>query len=213
MFINRQLRLALLISFFWHVFLMTSVSIVFLPRGLKVKQYSSVAFLGSILRSPVSFAEAPLALREFPLEIDSQRQSFFYGEPQGSLISEKKAFEPDEFIDTDLPLDQGYGAGSYATLAREDSSKQSSKLEREVVFRPPIPKYPEWAGNQEAIGSCVVFKIYISSQGLVQAATNVQGSGNPEIDASLARYVRKWRFAPVVKEAQWQTVKINLDVE
>lgn len=207
MFISRQLRIALLISFFWHLFLMASVSIVFLPKGLQPKQYTSVDFFGSILRS--AFEQGGLArapLREFPSEIDTEGQSFFYGRPGGSLLSEKEPFNPEDFIDIDV-------SKKSATLLASSVSREMS-LQREVIFRPPIPQYPEWADSQEFMGGCVIFRIYISSQGLVQVATNIQGSGNPEIDASLARYVRKLRFAPVAgQKGAWQTVKLSLDLE
>ncbi|MCQ9208336.1 MAG: energy transducer TonB [Omnitrophica bacterium] len=208
MFISRQLRLTLLISFFGHLFLMGFVSVVFLPKGFQRKQYSTVDFLGSILGGDVSFKETRRALAKLPPEIDLQRQSFFYEGPEVVLPVKKKIFNPDGFIEIDNLKESIAFAASFVAAPE-------GHLEREVIFRPPVPKYPEWAESRESIGNCVVFKIYISSRGLVEAATNVQGSGNPEIDASLARYIRKWRFAPVREQKAQvaQTVKISLDLK
>lgn len=209
MFINRQMRLALLISLLWHLFWMFSVSILFLPSGFKLKRYSSVHFLGSILRGPLSFDRAQPTQEKhlvgFPSEADIQRMSHFNKSPDASLPAEKVVFSPDSFIDVDISKDNAATMVSFLT-------EKAISAQREIIFRPPLPEYPEWEEGQRYITSCLVFKIYISSQGLVQEIINEQASGNPEIDAALARYIRKWRFAPASGlQGQWQTIKINLN--
>ncbi len=259
MLIGRQLRIALLISLLWHLFWMTSVSIVFLPSGLKLKQYSSVYFLGSILRDSISFAQAPLDRKPFsngagqvphadkkhfaelpseadirgishftPLEIinplEAKFLTGFSEKPYVSLPVKRDTLNPDSFIDVDTRQRPGFsGLSSEAqaevgTATQRDSSLLQNRPSpsrsggREIIFQPPISEYPEWIDSREFKGSSVVFKIYISADGLVQEITNVQLSGNPEMDAALARYIRRWRFAPIFSlPGQWQTIKIKLD--
>lgn len=215
MIINRQLRITLLISFLWHLFWLSCVTIIFLPSGLKPRQYSSVHFLGSILSNSVAHVERPKQLPgkvktevpevEFPSEALVGKISHFKQSPHPTLAVEKEILSPDDIIDVDAPKEIAPSLLSFA-------STEKASAQREVIFQPPFPEYPEWLGNQEFRASSAVFKIYISSQGLVQEIVNVQASGNPEIDVVLARYVKRWRFAPAQpQEGHWQTVKINLD--
>lgn len=208
MVINHQLRVALLISLLCHLFWMSFVSIIFLPQGLQAQNYSSVYFFGSILTGPVAIldARAPLDRRPYPenqsflLEMEAQRESSDRL-PKSSLPIEKETFNLDDFIDLDAP-------GKIAPFISGFSPAEISS-QREIIFQPPYPQYPEWS-QQEFRDSSVVFKVYISADGLVEQLINVQGSGNPEIDVVLARYIRKWRFAPSCEQqGQWQIVKIN----
>ena len=209
MFINRQMRLALLISLLWHLFWMFSVSIVFLPSGFKLKQYFSVHFLGSILSDSLSMAKETDVHRkhslQFPSEADIQRANHFKASPDVFLATEKVTLSPDSFIDVDIVKDN-----ILTTLS--SLTKKTVSVGREVIFRPLLPEYPELEDSQACRAGSVVFKVYISGQGLVQEVINEQASGNPEIDAALARYIRKWRFAPACNlQGQWQSIKINLD--
>jgi len=113
---------------------------------------------------------------------------------------------PDGFIDIDAHQEEGTFAASFV-------STDDFLLQREIIFKPPIPEYPEVATQQELKAGFVIFKIHLSDDGLVEEAINVRSCGNPEIDAALARYIRKWRFAPVVgRKRQKETIKIDLDL-
>lgn len=203
--------MALLISFLWHLICASFVSVVFLPSGFKLRQYSSVYFLGSILRSPISIGQLSDVNKgkfiELPPEVDFLKSLNHFSEsPYVSLPAEKKALDPNGFIDVDVSEE---AMPSLVSLI----SKGTSHPERKVVSRPAFPQHPEWV-QQEFRGSFASFNVYISADGLVEQLICVQASGNPEIDAGLARYIEKWRFAPVWGlEGQWQTVKISLDSE
>ncbi len=303
MVISRQLRIALLISFLWHLFCMSFVSIVFLPGAFKPRHYSSVYFLGSILGSPVS-ARPPALLEsgraglpvdkrgagearrmprlykgdfvKLPPELDARMDITPFSERQRtSLPAQRKVLNPDDFIDVDVLLRQGFplrsssfggqveglspeaqalgdvskedisSFESFASAKRPKAQRDSSLLQnrpspsrdssllqnrpspsrsggrsggrsegRQIIFQPAFLNYPEVAIQQELKGDWAIFKIYISADGLVEQLICIQVSGNPEIDAALARYIERWRFAPVAGlQGQWQTVKISLDAK
>ena len=235
MVIGRQLRIALLVSFLWHLFCMSFVSIVFLPGGFKPRQYSSVYFLGSILRSPV-LARPPAVLEsrraglpvdkrgagearrmsrlykgdfvKLPPELDARMDITPFSERQRtSLPAQRKVLNPDDFIDVDVLKE---GIPSFKSFA----SAKRPKTPRQIIFQPAFLNYPEVAIQQELKGDWAIFKIYISADGLVEQLICIQVSGSPEIDAALARYIERWRFAPVAGlQGQWQTVKISLDAK
>jgi len=203
---------------------MSFVSIVFLPGGFKPRQYSSVYFLGSILRSPVS-ARLPVDKRgagearrmsrlykgdfvKLPPELDVRMDMTPFGERQRtSLPAQRKVLNPDDFIDVDVSKE---GIPSFESFA----SAKSPRAQRQIIFQPAFLNYPEVAMQQEVKGDWAIFKIYISADGLVEQLICMQVSGRPEIDAALARYIERWRFAPVAGlQGQWQTVKISLDAK
>lgn len=142
-------------------------------------------------------------LAEFPPEADIHQQGLFEGSPDIFCSVQRKIFNPDSFIDVDLQKE--------APPFNASSVSERFSGQREIIFQPPLPEYPEWR-QEEFLTSFAIFKIYISSQGLVEQLVCVQASGNPEIDASLARYIGRWRFAPAPGEkGQWQTARIDLD--
>lgn len=208
MMVSPELRITLLISFVFHLFCALFVSITFLPSGYKMRQYSSVIFFGSILSTPIFVEQASSSkkkdIAKLPAEADIQKSMLPFSERPGvSLLLEKEALDPDEFVDIDRLKDE---PPSFTNFVSTRLTPQ-----REIIFKPPLPQYPEWR-QQEEKGAFAIFKIYISADGLVEHSICMQGSGNPEIDAALARYIRRWRFAPVLRaKLEMQTVKINLD--
>ena len=238
MVISRQLRIALLISFLWHLFCMSFVSIVSLPGGFKPRQYSSVYFLGSILGSPVS-ARPPALLEsrragltvdkrggqarrmsrlykgdfvKLPPELDARMDITPFSERQRtSLLAQRKVLNPDDFIDVDVSKE---GIPYRPSPSRSGGGSGRGSEGRQIIFQPAFLNYPEVAIQQELKGDWAIFKIYISADGLVEQLICIQVSGSPEIDAALARYIERWRFAPVAGlQGQWQTVKISLDAK
>ncbi len=208
MVIGRQLHLALLISFIWHLFWMSFITIVFLPGKFEPSRYSSVCFLGSILKSPVS-TRSPVGEQSgqgqisLPFKRTLIRPGFREG-GEASFAFERETLNPDSFIDVDEPI------GKVSPAATFVSAKTTAR-QRELLYQPPLSIYPEWT-QQELKAEFVAFRIYISAKGLVEQVINVQASGNPEIDAALARYIERWRFAPAPgPQGQWQTVEISTD--
>ena len=203
--VSRKLQISLLVSFVFHFLCISFVSITFLSSGYKMNRYCSVNFFGSILSrlEPIEqFKKKDMV--KLPAEADIQRKiAPFSQKPDVSLRLKKQTLNPDEFVDIDMPKVE---PPSFASL-----SSARPAQEREVIFKPPLPEYPEWR-QPGGRGASAIFKIYISADGLVEQSICMQGSGNPEIDAALARYIRRWRFAPALgANFALQTVKINLD--
>jgi len=207
MLINRQLRIALLISFLWHLFWISSVSVVFLPATFNPHDYSRINFLGSILQEKSStFKTLPALTKliEIPPEANINKLSLFTTEPFTLFATEKKFLHSNLLIDIDKPE---------KSLPFKEARRSSGNTNREILFRPSFPQYPEWT-QQQIKGDDAIFNIYISGQGLVQQVINVHTCGNPEIDVVLARYLRKWRFAPDTNsKPQWQKIKLTLELK
>lgn len=208
MLISKQLRVALIISFFWHLFWISSICIIFLPNSLPKRQFPLVNFIGSVLRNNIADNQSltrPAALVSLPAEADIHRQGFFKISPDVFLQLEKKYFRSSRFIDVDK------SERKKAIFKNVSSSSPVKTKDREILFRPAFHQYPEW-NTQQISRNDIVFKIYISAEGLVQQVINLRTCGNPEIDAALARYIRRWRFAPDADQrAQWQKIKLSLE--
>lgn len=207
MVVSKHLRIAFLISFIWHIFWMSSVSVIFVQTGIKPEQHAAVNFLGSILFSVKEIPSKPERFVQLPVEAIVQKKSPFGDAPSRSLLDEKVAFNPDSIINVDDSIEQKLFA-EHIAIAKDISDKQ------EIIFKPKLAKYPEWK-HQQFLGNPVVFKVYVSTEGLVQEVTNLQSSGHPEIDTVLARYLKQWRFAPkgLKNNGQWQTIKLNLELD
>lgn len=204
--ISKEFRVAFLFSFLCHVLLICLVSVVFLPNRFALNQHTAVIFLGSILHGSVTKEQTGpqrKAFLELPFEAKAARVDGFLDMPLDSLAAEKETFAPDRFI-VDVDKQQKEFAQSFL-------AKKMVSSTREIIFQPDFRAYPEWGQQALKVGA-VVFNIFVSADGLVEEVVNLQASGDPEIDTALARYLRRWRFAPVPdNQGQWQRVKMRLD--
>ncbi len=202
MMLSKQLRIALLMSFLWHVVLLCIFSLVFSKGNFRFNLQPEVVFLGSILRRHLMADVSNVAL---PKGAELKSPSRFKDRAQVKYTSEKGIIDVERFIDVDFA--RGEFAKSFASL------KSSSTSLREIIFKPDFSGYPEWE-QEESTFAAVEFKIFISSEGMVEQVVAMRASGNPEIDAALARYIRRWRFAPAVEaKGEWQRVTLNLTFE
>jgi TonB family protein len=205
MLINHQLKVSLLISCCWHLFCFSFFSIAFLPSGYRPNRYPTVSFSGSILKGPV-FIRQPAPAKQIvelplPQDLDPGRGRFSQS-PDALFLPGKKQFLLNSFSDID----------ALEKTKTTFSSQKKVSSQREVIFRPSFPYFPEWAGAQKEWPAFTVFEVYISADGLVEQPVCLQGSGNPEIDARLIRYISRWRFTPLGEpEYQKQTVRVDLE--
>jgi len=159
------------------------------------------------LNDRVSLTDPRKGVVELPAEADIQAKSYFRGRPYTLLQFKKKALAADTFIDVDAPEKKMPFFGRSPVLTQEQGPK------RQILFRPPFPEYPEWQ-HYQLKGNYAVFEVCVLGDGLAGQVINVKTCGNPEIDAVLARYLRKWRFAPSSEQKeQWQRIKLTLDVK
>lgn len=186
----------------------TGVSVVLLPKGFKLNIQPVIVFLGPILRdAPVASEGAVTSKKDFvilPAAAELLQQSNFINMPPLLNAGNKETLDAENYIDPDTlqaPTFTQFVAGNTPTDVRE------------LIFRPPFPAYPEWEQQHFKTGN-VRLKAFVSSEGLVEEVVVTQASGNPEVDAALARYVRKWRFAPSGDaQGQWQRLTLRLNFE
>ncbi len=207
--VSRQLRFSLLVSSLLHLFCFAFISVVFLPRGFSLNSPTRVDFLGSILAGNIyksELGEPKQAVFKVPAEAQINTTGFFSSVPAVLPDLEKQSMDYDQFINIDsVPLPAPF---------LNDTELPADSGEREVIFKPDLPEYPEWSGSQEVNSGLAVFDVYISSAGLIEQLLCVQSSGNPQLDAALTRYIRKWRFAPVDKEQNArQSIEIDLNMQ
>lgn len=165
---------------------------------------ASIYFWGSILESSSFLQQGPQdkkrTFTELPFSSSRETQIRF-DDPAWS--SQRGIVNPDELVELDHARQ---GNPVFSDLVPAVTSSQK----REIIFQPPLPKHPEWR-QQKIRADQAVFKIYISAEGLVEEVLNSESSSHPEIDAALARYLSRWRFAPAASQkGQWQTVRIGL---
>jgi hypothetical protein len=186
---------------------MSFICIVFPSHNLESRKFSPVIFLGSILQKPVVMRQTRhMAKREFSKlfsKMDLQKEANCFNQLSPiSLSIERENIDPDKFIDVDKSKKRQLLLPSFAMT-------EYPRAQREIIFRPTFFEYPEWS-EQEFSTVEAIFKIYISADGFVEQIINEQVSGNPEIDAALARYIAKWRFTPTFDQSgQWQIIKID----
>ena len=133
-------KIAFLISFFWHLFWICSVSITFAPGSFKLRRYSSVSFLGSILSSPVSIRRVALVeqkhLVEFPAEAAiGSGIGHFNKTPFASLPTQKALLRAEGLVEVDLPKEPAVSLASFV--------QAGPRLGRKIIFQPALPEYPE----------------------------------------------------------------------
>lgn len=199
--LNTQLKIALMVSLFWHLVILCTFSLVFSSTDFRFNLQSDVMFLGSILQSSLIDDAATIAL---PEGSELSNESRFNERAFIKHASEKGRIDAERFIDVDFTAHEY--AQSFAALENGASL-------REIIFKPNFLGYPEWE-QEEIVPGAVEFKIFISSEGIVEQVLATRVSGNPEIDAAFSRYIRRWRFAPAAEtNGEWQRVTLSLNFE
>lgn len=65
----------------------------------------------------------------------------------------------------------------------------------------PAPRYPRDA-QRRGIAGTVLLRIHVGADGAPQQVDLVQGSGSRELDRAASEGVRRWRFAPAMRNGQ-----------
>ncbi|MGN6111840.1 MAG: energy transducer TonB, partial [Luteimonas sp.] len=65
----------------------------------------------------------------------------------------------------------------------------------------PAPRYPR-AAQRRGLSGTVLLRIHVDADGEPVAIDLVQGSGARELDRAAVEGVRRWRFAPAMRDGQ-----------
>ena len=200
LFKDRNLNIAIFISFLSHLVCMLSVTPVIASRNTK-PSYGTISFLGSILENlgksyfmqrtedtghsvshEVSL-KAPLALLKFT-GVEPDKKEFVSSENKTVLPLFKLHYEKKD--KRKIHISEAWITGNLK--------------DRTLLHKPPLPKTAflnyDFDINHEAV---VGFRI--SKHGFVENPECVISSGSLDIDQRAVRYVRGWQFMPDDGEA------------
>lgn len=227
MFANRAFNIALMISFTWHVLCMSLVNIVVLPGKYKMRDLTSVSFLGPILEETalnIMLANKPEAvittyqysLRDVPNYVDKE----------DAALRDKIREEAERYVADNAEDRLGSALNPHFKEKKEMPNfvkrtarpnrqpKPSSAIDgtaagREIIYKPKIPKLP--SRIDAGTPFTMELEFWISAQGEVKKIVPVVSSGNPEVDLLGIRYMKAWKFAPTTEALQEeQNGKIKL---
>ncbi len=222
---NRNFRIALMMSMGIHVFFMSAVVIVNPAPRQKIKPYINVDFLGPLLKktafdimlesaNPVvktNYTHAPLVPASGYLEAPApERQAlaeefsryYLLKDPEplvlNSLAAPKSVPEFLLRFESDLYF-----------LAKEDRG------ERRLIYKPaPTVFMKGFCGVENAF--TIKVRVLISAEGLVKVAEPLTASGHPQLDMIATKYVRSWIFEPkdeAGSDDEWHELNVVLKTE
>ncbi|MFH1798661.1 MAG: hypothetical protein ABH844_04925 [Candidatus Omnitrophota bacterium] len=212
---NRNLRIAVLISFGAHIFAMLMVTIVSPLEHVRVQPYTRVDFLGPLLNKTAF----DIMLKNVNPLVETMYQNIQMDNHYKQLKSEvfQKSFEThhlpavqERVMDGALSdfLSGTKTAPDFLTEKQKDESKG-----RKIIYHPPVPTFIKELYGDKTI--CKVdFRIYINSDGKIEKAEPVTTTGYPQLDLMAAKFVRSWIFEPkrtVSNYSEWHKVEVILE--
>ena len=211
MFANKAFNIALLISLTWHLMCMFTVNIIISPGKYRTRELTSVSFLGPILEKTA----LDIILANKPIGITTRYQrnlkdEYIFPEekkpfPENSVkdhitarVEDKMnmAFAKVSEEEKEVPeiATKATGRGTYFKNSEQVSGAASI---REVLYKPIRPKLPAWIIARSPFKMELEF--IVSPQGEVKKIVPVVSSGDAEIDLLGIRYLRNWRFVPLLQ--------------
>jgi TonB family protein len=217
-FKNRNLNMAILVSFFWHFVFMLSFSPVLLSPQFK-KNSTTISFLGSILEQAVTVQDKNFRLSGFSRSHKIERT--------GGDVSEKLILMPPEKMSREVSPRQDKEKIAFAenkgetpdigslnkdkkksVLGFENINVSGSARNRKLLYKPEWEKVPVFSSYLNSDYS-VRIRFKISKHGVVENPECVLSSGFSEIDERAIRYIRKWQYVSQDKGEDEGTVHID----
>ncbi len=204
--------LTLSCSIIGHFLWIQAVTIVWPPQLIRSK-FAVINFWGPILES-TSYAPARLAANG-SLKERSEKEDLKFKQGDLKKINTHR-LEKIEKVQLPLTeLSQREPAPVEVNIPSPDklliTEKITEKLQRSIIYKPELPTYSEWAkefGNNFEIE----LKFLILPDGTVGNVEKITSSGYPELDEIGVRYIRKWKFMPLLEDAlqegQWGLIKL-----
>ncbi|MFH1858052.1 MAG: TonB family protein, partial [Candidatus Omnitrophota bacterium] len=201
---------AVFLSVLWHLFWLSSISIVNVPVEVQYPRFADISFFGALWDEPnfeVHVAQRPIS-RSYPAIPQERISRFPFQEfPEGKAALFKVA----------LPYSRKWGApGEFLGLRKKNPApapeehellkKESPVLKgplgsRILYYQPPLPEIPRWIDPQEA-GSSLELRFWVSPEGKVIGIEKITSSGDPTLDAIGMRYLRRWQFNPKTADGE-----------
>lgn len=216
MFTNKAFNIAFLTSLVWHLFCMSTVNIVVLPGKYKMRELTSVSFLGPLLEKTaleILLINKPVAITTSYQHSLKYRHSF--EKKEVSPLKDETKDEAKMYISTRAEDSIGKALGKSVCKDKEVPNvvketkrkyvqlKSSSGIlgpvaKREVIYKPTKPKLPSWVTASAPF--ILELEFSVSAQGEVNEVIPAISCGNPEVDLLAIRYLKSWKFAPLVQD-------------
>jgi len=226
MFKDRVFNISFLVSVFWHLFWISIVTIISVPTGASLADYSKVSFLGPILEKTafeLMLEESPLraetiymkpVIPQYTFDVDIAKADTGFFKP-ASEMSEPVMFRSSflDIIDEDKTTLPYFYKEVYSVSLKKDVAR-SPLGHRAVAFKPDrLPKIPIWIA-QDKESFKIELEFAVSATGAVERVTPVVSSGHPKIDMIGMNYLKGWRFAPLKdsEEKLDQTGRIEIEL-
>ena len=211
MFANKAFNIALLLSLTWHLMCMITVNIIVSPGKYRARELTSVSFLGPILEKTaldIILANKPIAIttryqrnlkdryilprEEKPFSENSVKDHITARVEDKMNMAFAKA--PEENKEVPEIITKATERDTYSKNSEEISGAVSI---REVIYKPVRPKLPAWIITRSPFKMELEFMV--SPQGEIKKIIPVVSSGDAEIDLLGIRYLKNWRFVPLVQ--------------
>lgn len=209
--ITRNLAIALIISLGVHIFGMTAV-IITTPEDMgRMTPYTSVVFLGPILKKtafdimienadPVvstSYRYNFLGVQEGYLEVVAPKRETVFRDFSLKAEDDMDTLARDFLTGTKGVPELGLGRDFSNELFERWGSLEEERAEqgRKVIYRPPDQSIAAgFYGGKEKFR--IKVKVLIDSDGKVKKAEPLTTTGFPRLDITASKHARGWMFEP-----------------
>jgi len=214
---NRNFRIALLLSLGLHIFMMSAVVIINPAANRKIRNYTKVDFLGPLLKKTafdiMLESSAPGFETRYSFGMADQQQGYL------KVRRSKRRFSTEKFPEYGVAVADGT---RYDELALADKSTPEYMLiksakpvygdtqgaKRKVLYKPEFPGALAKKDGSEGAAS-IRAKVLVSGNGTVKDVVLLTTSGYPVQDIQALKYIRGWIFEPVVgAEDEWEEVEV-----
>ena len=213
---------ALFFSVLWHLFWISSITIVSLPAKVQYPRFSSISFLGPLLDEPnfEVHVSQKLPLRGETMRVQERVNRSPFQEFPEETADLLKIDLPDSKRLLAIPNELlGLEKGNPTSFLKEDErlKKETPLLtgpaaSRALYYQPPLPELPKWLDPQE-VRSSFELRFWVTPRGKVVGIEKVTSSGDPTLDLIGMRYLRRWQFNPkVTEQEEWGVVTLHFPI-
>jgi|GEM_PF-2634440 len=213
---------ALFFSVLWHLFWISSVTIVSLPAKVQYPRFSSISFLGPLLDEPnfeVHVSQKPPLRGEMRMAQERVNRSPFRGFPEETvgllkidLFDSKRSLTiPNELFGLEK-RNPTFFLKEDERLKKETPVLNGPAASRILYYQPPLPELPKWLDPRE-VRSSFELRFWVTPRGKVVGIEKVTSSGDPTVDLIGMRYLRRWQFNPkATEQEEWGMVTLHFPI-